>query len=160
LSGDVSVLLGGGDGTFRSQVRFPVGPHPAALLASDFNGDGTLDLAAVSESHPDSIIWDQVSVLLGRGDGTFEPPQLYPVDPIPAGGPPGQVVGNFDGDGIPDLVIANRDSGDLSLLRGRGDGTFEAERRCPLKRPSSAFVAGDFNRDGRLDLVTGDPLGD
>src|SRR5262249_1138847 len=67
MPGSVSVLLGLGDGTFAPERRFPVGSQPAALVSSDFNEDGHLDLA-VLDTFSSSIF-----LLLGRGDGTFEP---------------------------------------------------------------------------------------
>src|SRR5205814_830564 len=61
-----SVLLGRGDGTFRSEVRLAVGTVPLFLLAADVNGDGRLDLATAN------YVSGDVSLLFGRGDGTFQ----------------------------------------------------------------------------------------
>jgi hypothetical protein len=65
-SGDVSVLLGRGDGTFQEQRRFAVGDDPGSLVVADLNADGRPDLATANAAS------DDVSVLLGRGDGTFQ----------------------------------------------------------------------------------------
>src|SRR5438128_5303223 len=66
-SGDVSVLLGNGDGTFQAARNFAAGAGPFGVAVGDFNGDGKLDLAVVNQRSGD------VSILLGRGDGTFAP---------------------------------------------------------------------------------------
>ena len=65
VSGDVSVLLGNGDGTFAAEQHFAVGYGPESVTTGDFNGDGLTDLATANVSS------DDVSVLLGNGDGTF-----------------------------------------------------------------------------------------
>ena len=96
-SNDVSVLLGNGDGTFQSQVRYAVGTGPSALVAGDFNGDGRTDLAVANYGSND------VSVLLGNGDGTFQNQVRYAVGSSPSS----IVAGDFNGDGRTDLAVAN-----------------------------------------------------
>ena len=76
-SNDVSILLGNGDGTFQPGGTYSVGATADAIVAGDFNGDGKLDLAVV-----DKIAYGvpgAVSVLLGNGDGTFQPGRSYTV---------------------------------------------------------------------------------
>ena len=84
-------------------------------MAGDFNGDGRTDLAIANSGSSD------VSVLLGNGDGTFQPQVTYAVgiDPYAL------VAGDFNGDGRPDLAVANSGSNDVSVLLGNGDGTFQ-----------------------------------
>src|SRR5262245_24391206 len=87
-------------------------------------------------------------------------PDLFPGRLIGAGARPGSpVLADFDGDGIADLAVANRDSGDVSVVLGRGDGTFGPQTRVPAGRRPSALAAGDFDGDGRPDLAAADALG-
>ena len=87
-SDDVSVLLGNGDGTFQPQQTFPVGRSPISVAVADLNADGAPDLVTANLNDLNSR---GVSVLLGSGDGTFQPQQTFPVgnDPfsVAVGGP-------------------------------------------------------------------------
>src|SRR5204862_233093 len=140
-----SIALGNGDGTFRAD---PVFDLPASLnsadriTASDYDGDGYVDLAvhdirsgqiAILRGHGDgrpdlavaSLLSGRVFVLAGNGDGTFVAPQSYPVGDLPSF----VAIGDLNCDGKMDLVVANSipeygGSSDLSVLLGRGDGTF------------------------------------
>jgi hypothetical protein len=96
---DVRVFLGNGDGTFRAAATFAAGPGPNAVAVGDFNADGVLDIAVADGANP--FFWSStVSVLLGKGDGSFLSPQGYGVDTIPGS----LVVGDFNGDGFADLA--------------------------------------------------------
>ena len=142
-SGDVSVLLGNGDGTFQNQGRYAVGLGPDAIVAGDFNGDGRTDLAVANGASSD------VSVLLGNGDGTFQTPVRYAVGTEPEA----LVAGDFNGDGCTDLAVANYGSNDVSVLLGNGDGTFQEQKTYLVGTEPKAIVAGDFNGDGHTDLA-------
>ncbi len=141
---DNSLLLGNGDGTFEAARPFAAGT--SALVAGDFNRDGRLDLVATTASGLQSPL-----VLLGLGDGSFQTPPLAVT--VTATGPGSVVSGDFNGDGIPDLATANGDSNDLSVLLGRGDGTFSGQLRIPVAG-AGAIVTADFNGDGIPDLAT------
>ena len=144
----VSVLLGNGDGTFQPQITYAVGNEPDAIVAGDFNGDGRTDLAVVSQgSWPN--YQGTVSVLLGNGDGTFQPQVTYAV----GASPDAIVAGDFNGDGRIDLAVANENDDTVSVLLGNGDGTFQPQVTYAVGRDPAAIVSGDFTGDGRADLA-------
>jgi hypothetical protein len=90
-----------------------------------------------------------VSVLLGNGDGTFQAARNFA-----AGNRPWSVaVGDFNGDGIPDLAVANSYSNNVSVLLGNGDGTFQAARNFAAGSFPLSVAVGDLNGDGTLDLA-------
>jgi hypothetical protein len=104
----VNVWLGNGDGTFQYRSTSAAGDEPFSVAVGDFNGDGTLDLAVADYDFRSP----GVSVLLGNGDGTFQPAMTYD-----AGGYPKSVaVGDFNGDGTPDLAVSLPGSNGVSIL--------------------------------------------
>ena len=116
----VSVLLGNGDGTFQPQQTFAVGAGADAVAVADLTGDGIPDIVTAnggSYNNPG----DTVSVLLGNGDGTFQPQRTFAVGSDPTA----VAVADLTGDGNPDIITANRDSNTVSVLLGNGDGTFQ-----------------------------------
>ena len=117
-SNDVSVLLGGGDGTFAPQQTFAIGSDPSSITTGDFNGDGVADLAATNQNS------DSVSLLLGNGNGTFAGQQIFATEDLPKG----ITTGDFDGDGLLDLATANRGSysDGVSALLNQCDAVSEA----------------------------------
>jgi hypothetical protein len=150
--GGVSVLLGNGDGTFAAATNFPIGggAEASAIVAGDFNGDGVLDIAASNPGPPD-FTGSTVSVLLGKGNGTFGPPTDFIVgsDPFPI------VTADFDHNSEVDLAVANYMSSSVSVLLGKGDGTF-APKLDALDGPFPVGLgAADFNGDGRPDIAIG-----
>jgi uncharacterized protein (TIGR03437 family) len=128
----ISLLLGNVDGTMVPGVSISL-PAVSSLVAADLNGDGKLDLVGCC-----------VAVLLGQGNGTFEPPLIYPSDGFTAS----VAVGDINGDGIPDIV-----SSDGTVLIGKGNGTF-TNQITNLPGVFGALVAADFNGDGKVDLAS------
>jgi hypothetical protein len=116
----VSVLLGNGDGTFEAVRHFPPGvpPGPGSLVqpvsikVGDFNGDGRQDLATGNRRPSDPPIESGASILLGRGDGTFEPAQEFPT----AVGTESLAVADFNDDGRPDLATVNHETSTVTVL--------------------------------------------
>jgi hypothetical protein len=146
-SGAVSVLLGNGDGTFGAPVSYTVGIGPGAIAVGDFSGAGRLDLAAVNScgNDPDcgSSSPGTISVLLGNGDGSFEPH----VDYTTGSGPYALAVGDFNADGKLDLAEGNYYDYTIGTLLGNGDGTFQQPIDSSLPfgyMPTGIVVAGSL----------------
>ena len=157
-SGTVSILFGNGDGTFQPAVSYPAGPLPDFVAVGDFTGNGHLDLA-VANGAPSGPVAPNgtVSILLGNGDGTFQPAVPYPVE---GNDPDSIVVADFTGDGKLDLAVGNY-FGSVSVLLGNGDGTFRAghtyspdKSRSGFELETGSLAVGDFNGDGKLDLAS------
>ncbi len=139
-SNNISVLLGNGDGTFKSAQNTAVGQSPDSLAVGDFNRDGKADLAVANFGT------NTIDVLLGNGDGTFENPVSYNVGT----GPTFVVTADFDNDGRLDLAVVA--SSQLSILLGNGDGSFQNPIHSSFT--GSVLAVGDFNDDGKLDLAS------
>jgi hypothetical protein len=145
------VLLGRGNGSFNVEVASPVaGSNPVAIAVADLNGDGIADLAVVNEAG------NNISVLLGKGDGTFTPVAASHTTGT-GSGPVAIATGDFNGDGVVDLAVANSLTNNVLVLLGVGDGTFGAAAGSPTSTGAgsapSSLVAGDFNGDGKADLA-------
>ena len=127
---------------------FPTGNAPVAVAAGDFNGDGRVDLAVVNQGLNTQGL-STVSVLLGNGDGTFQPS----VDFATGAQPTAIAVGDFNGDGKLDLAVANQGDNTVSILLGKGDGTFQTHVDFATGAKPTAIAARDFNGDAKLDLA-------
>jgi FG-GAP-like repeat/Dockerin type I domain len=147
--GNISILLGNGNGTFQAAVNYAAGTNAISLVVADFNGDGKLDLAVGSLGAGNT---NQVSVLLGNGDGTFQAPLN---STVPGGGIDGLAVGDFNGDGKPDLASANYNSSNVVIMLGNGDGTFRPAPNAVSALGPVSVAAGDINGDGKADLIIG-----
>jgi hypothetical protein len=129
--------------TLMTSSEFVTGTQPSTVNAADLNGDGILDLVVP--------IWNnQVGILLGNGDGTFQPVVKYRAGSLPFA----VAVGDFNADGKLDLAVANLNSNNVSILLGNGDGTFQAAIDYAVGTSPGSVATADFNGDGALDLIT------
>src|SRR5437588_4376258 len=144
--------------SFAAARTFDVGSEgtPVSFAVRDLNGDGNLDLVVANYgcSPCSPPIRGSVSVLVGNGDGTFQAVAKYDTGPNPQS----VAVGDFTGDGKPDLAVANDGSTNIAVLLGNGDATFQAAVNygmggAPPYRAPSVLTTGDFNGDNKLDLA-------
>lgn len=145
----VHVALGNGDGTFAFPTPTTLTDTPQMLWLGDFNGDGVADLLALSSVSPAG---SAVHILLGAGDGTFtaEAPITFGQDVIKS-----VAVGDFSGNGIQDLAVADSTASKILVLSAIGDGTFNATPAQTISHDTRYLVAGDFDGDGIADLASG-----
>jgi hypothetical protein len=159
----VTVLLNKGDGTFPTQVAYPTGGFvPSSVIAADVNGDGKLDIVATNFYFSKTILsYGTVSVLLGNGDGTFGKAVVYSAGPSPYAA----AVGDFNGDGAIDVVVASGAQfggpnvrGQVSVLSNNGDGTLRAPTYSYATSGLNAYSVAvtNLNQDGNIDLVVAD----
>jgi hypothetical protein len=129
--------------SFVARIDSPLPALTRGLIATaDFNSDGKLDVVTSGNTN----IW----VLLGNGDGTFQPAVAYST----AGGPTSLMLGDFNGDGKPDILVVNDYSTSVSVFLNNGDGTFQAQVVTGLTTNEQGTVAvGDFNGDGKADIA-------
>jgi len=139
----VAILLGTGKGRFHAPMFIPVAKTPLLLAVADFNNDHKQDL--VVSNNRGGV----VSVLLGKGDGTFQTPRTFRVPQALGIG-----VVDFNGDGNADLVVSNANLSSVDLLLGDGTGNFKAATEVPSGRLPNAVLTGDFNHDGKADYIT------
>ena len=159
-AGAVSILLGNGNGTFQEPLVYNSGGTQANSVAiADVNGDGRLDLVIANscEGSLEGCV-GEVSVLLGNGDGTFQPATIYDSGGLSA---VSVAIGDVNGDGHPDIVVANScggctgsPNGVVSVLLGNEDGTFGGPGTYDAGGFGTQSIAiADLNGDGQPDLV-------
>jgi hypothetical protein len=157
--------LGQGDGTFKIGSIMPINSSfpfsfvvPPQIALADFNGDGKLDVVISNPTANAPLLLAggaaSISVLLGNGDGTFRETSDANVGVTDVSS---LAVGDFNNDHIPDLLVngAAATGFAVSVLLGNGNGTFQAPQILHLGAQIGSVAVGDFNRDGNLDIVTG-----
>ncbi|MBD2699665.1 VCBS repeat-containing protein [Spirosoma sp. BT702] len=160
----MTVSLGNGDATFQPSVNYPTGPNenqrtdPVAVVVADLNADGKPDVATANFS---SGLTQGLSILLGNGDGSFQPP-------VTKGNNTGAglwlTAADVNKDGRIDLIESsvNFPSGTNSAIEvflGMGDGTFQNAVSYPTGTDPRGIDSGDLNNDGNIDIVTADSFG-
>ena len=131
-----------------NRADFATGTGPAVLAVGDLNGDGHMDVVTGNDDTANTV-----SVLLGKGDGTFATHVDYPV----GGGVTGIAVGDFNGNGKLDIaVVYGFDLARIAVLLGNGDGTFKPFIPTTAGFQGGSIAVGDFNGDGKLDVAVSD----
>ncbi len=147
--GQVVILLGRGDGTFSygTPISTTSPFEPTSVVVGDFNGDGKQDLAVLSAQGIGSV-----NIYRGNGDGTFQGAKNYPVA---ASNSSSRLlaIGDFNGDGIQDLVATNAGLNNVAVILGNGDASFNAPAYYTVGGGPWNVVVGDLNHDGFLDLA-------
>jgi len=150
----IVVLLGNGDGTFKPFSLVPSllssDPGDELVALADVNGDGKLDIVKSTQT-------GIINVALGNGDGTFQQDSGFQIPSIL--NTQSAVVGDFNGDGKPDLAFASQSSDVVTILFGNGDGTFKGHIEYSVPSVSNNvnfMMAADFNGDGALDMALAD----
>ncbi len=160
---NLTVLMGNGDGTFTPTRASPLTGHgPQGIAIGDFNGDGNLDIAVTNSTDSNlSILLNQNCGLVALQECTFSPTSIPPAT---GSYPVAVATGDLNADGFLDLVVTNASGSSVSILLGDGKGGFNPV--VPQSGPAfttalspEGVVLGDFNQDGRLDIVTSNTSG-
>jgi hypothetical protein len=163
---EVAVSARSGAGHYRLTAEVVPASAPLEPLSGgsgsvpvvvDVNGDGKPDIVTLNNStfYRSS---HTVNVLLGNGDGTFQPAREFAVSKYASA----VAVADVNGDGKPDIVVAEYESSNVSVLLGNGDGTFQPAREFAASKYTTSVAVADVNGDGIPDLVTtyfGPPTG-
>ena len=140
----IKMLFGNGDGTFLPPKRITGGNQSSYIVHHDMNLDGKTDLIASSPMR------DSLSIYVGDGKGEFSKLEDFAGEK----GPHNIVAGDFTGDKVPDIVVCNRRGGSISVIPGRGDGTFVYPHFNYVVGSQPRSITGaDFNRDGMMDIA-------
>jgi hypothetical protein len=149
----VAVYLGDGHGSFGAPSYFATGTNPMSVAVGDVNGDGKLDVATANFSTSNTP--GTVSVLLGNGLGGFGPH----VDITVGISARAVAMGDVNGDGRLDLVVANAGSQTVSVLLGDGNGSFSQRADFGVGKYPVVVAVADLNGDGRGEIASGSQNG-
>jgi hypothetical protein len=152
--GSYITMLGNGDGTFQAaSAPAALGTYPMQPILADLNGDGKIDMVLQMNSPTNNLY-----VLLGNGDGTFQAPEIFSLADGPGYVLGGAVIADFNGDGILDIAApygcCQIGVVGIGMLYGTGHGTFTQGPAIGVV--PGMIVGGDFNGDGKTDILFGD----
>jgi hypothetical protein len=152
-TGTVSVLLNNKNGTFGTAATYNVGKQPYQVAIGDVNGDGYPDLAVTNYGA------NTVTILFGSKTGAFT---VEPTTLATCADPFGVAIGDFKHNGFPSVAVTCYSTSQLEIFPNNGNGTFGTpfmytvyDSYNSLTPNPESLVVGDFNRDGKLDIVVG-----
>jgi hypothetical protein len=153
----VSVLSGTGSGTLKAPVVFGTNYGPAGITTADFNGDGKLDIVTADNGSPFGVTIATISVLLSNGNSMFAGRTDYKVgNESVTGAYSGIAAADLTGNGKSDLIVPITyafEPYEISILKNKGNGTFDAPVNYALPISPDAVAAGDFNNDHKADIA-------
>jgi len=153
----VSILPGSGTGTLKAAVVFGTNYGPSGIAAADFNGDGKLDIVTSDNGGPFGVTMATISVLLSNGKDLFAARTDYAVSTESVSGAyTGIAAADLTGNGKPDLIVPITyafEPYEFSILKNKGNGTFDAPVSYTLPIAPDAVAAGDFNNDHKADIA-------
>lgn len=151
-TGGVSILYRNGSGGFSAPNFVGTGLAGAsAVEVFDFNGDGIFDIVATDSDRDNPLTSNigKVSVLLGTGNGGFSAPQILSSGPWLKS----VAVGDFNGDGKSDLVVASFDNNAISIFNGGDNGVFSNGTPFAVGIRPLSIAVGSFNGNSKFDLA-------
>ncbi|CAF4317757.1 unnamed protein product, partial [Rotaria sordida] len=148
-SDNLDVLFNTGNGTFETQITYPIGvdSFPTYVTAGDINKDNHLDIVTVNSKN------NSISIIMGHGNRTFDIPRVYSTGKNSY--PLAVTIDDFNDDNRSDLIIANAGKDSIGVLFGFHYTTFKSHKTYSNDntRAPSSIITSDFNNDKHLDIA-------